>query len=198
MAASGLLMALWLTLHMLAIQLVFAPPELMNGYALKLRATGLLWPMRLGLIALLLVHVAGALATSGRSLAARPVRYAAGARALASTAASRTMRTGGLLLALYLVYHVAQMYGFGHAAFVGGDVHHNLVSVLRSPLHASLYSAAALLIALHLAHGLESSLRSLGVFDVTSERRLARALKCWAWAVAAGFAAPSIAFTFVL
>ena len=41
MAVSGLLMAVWLTLHMLANLLVFAGPGLINGYALSLRASGL-------------------------------------------------------------------------------------------------------------------------------------------------------------
>lgn len=195
MAASGLLMAVWLTLHMLANLLVFAGPTLINRYALELRGTGLLWPMRIGLLLLLALHVLGAVATSRRSHAARPVGYAHGLRANKSTPASRTMRTGGLLLGLYIAYHVSLMYGVGHADFVPGDVYHNLTTVLRTPLHALLFSAASLLVALHLAHGLESAVRSLGLFDPVRERRVHRALTGWALLVSAGFAAPALAFS---
>lgn len=188
MAASGLLMALWLTLHMLGNLLVFAGPELMNSYALKLRATGLLLPMRVGLTALVLVHIACAIATTQRSRQARPVRYGHRARPLAASWASRSMRLGGLLLAGFLVYHVGHMYGLGHAAYVPGDVHHNLVHVLRSPPHALLYLAAVSFTALHLAHGLGSALCSLGGLTGPRQQRTTRLLYGWAWLVTAGFA----------
>ena len=192
MAISGLLMALWLTLHMIGNLLVFGGPELMNGYALKLRATGLLWPMRIGLVALFVVHVVSAIVTSLRSHDARPTAYAQRLRWQTSSLASRTMRTGGILLALYVVYHVAHMYGVGHAHFIPGDVHHNLVSVLRSPLHAILYTLASLAVAFHLAHGLCSALRSLGVAGPQREQKVQRALSGWAWVVSLGFAAPAL------
>lgn len=194
MAVSGLAMALWLTLHMLAIQLVFVGPALMNGYALQLRATGLLWPMRIGLLALLTVHVAGAIATSRQSRSARPERYRRRAQHGPSTPASRTMRSGGILIGLYVLLHVAQMYGAIHPAYVPGDVHHNLVAVLRSPLHGAVYLAATLVVALHLAHGLESALRSLGLFTQQGELRAGKALRAWALAVSGGFAIPVLWF----
>jgi succinate dehydrogenase / fumarate reductase, cytochrome b subunit len=195
MAVSGLLMALWLTLHMLAIQLVFAGPALMNGYALQLRATGLLWPMRLGLLALLLVHVAAAVATSKQSVGARPERYQHQTRHNTSTPASRTMRTGGILLGLYILLHVSQMYGGLHPAFVPGDVHHNLVTVLRSPFNGFVYLTATVVVVLHLAHGLESALRSLGLLTRDGELRTARLLRAWALAVSVGFAIPVFWFS---
>jgi hypothetical protein len=67
-------------------------------------------------------------------------------------------------------------------------VYHNLVSALASPLHALLYVLAALLTALHLAHGLGSALRSLGLVEGNRERGVQRALHGWAWFVSAGFA----------
>src|SRR5262245_32604046 len=56
MAITGFLMAGWLTLHMLGNLLVFAGPDVMNAYAAKLRDTGLLWPMRAALLAILAIH----------------------------------------------------------------------------------------------------------------------------------------------
>ena len=46
MAATGFLMAGWLTLHMAGNLLIFGAAELTNRYAAKLHETGMLWPMR--------------------------------------------------------------------------------------------------------------------------------------------------------
>jgi succinate dehydrogenase / fumarate reductase, cytochrome b subunit len=193
MAATGLLMAGWLTLHMLGNLLVFGGPELMNAYAEKLRATGLLWPMRALLSVALTLHVLCAGATSARAWAARRVRYHAPLRAAASTLASRSMRAGGALLLIYLVYHVATLYGVGQAGYVPGDVHHNLVALLRNPWHAGSYVIATGLVALHLAHGLGSALISLGKGPGRREAWVRRGLRTWASLVTLGFAAPCAA-----
>jgi succinate dehydrogenase / fumarate reductase cytochrome b subunit len=193
MAATGLMMAAWLTLHMLGNLLCFGGPLLMNTYAEKLRATGLLWPMRATLLAALTLHVVCAFASSARAWSARRVRYHAPLRAAASTLASRSMRAGGALLLVYLIYHVATLYGVGQAAFVPGDVHHNLVALLRNPWHAGSYVIATGLVAMHLAHGLRSALISLGWGPGRREVWLRRGLRTWAGLVTLGFAAPSVA-----
>jgi hypothetical protein len=97
------------------------------------------------------------------------------------------------LLLVYLVYHVTQIYGLGHPSFVPGDVHHNLLAIVRQPLHAALYMAATALVALHLAHGLASSWITLGVFARRRERLVRRSLFVWAAIVTLGFAAPLLA-----
>jgi succinate dehydrogenase / fumarate reductase cytochrome b subunit len=192
MAVTGFVMAVWLTLHMLGNLSMFGGPELMNGYALKLRATGLLWPMRLGLVAALGVHVVCAVLTTRQGLAARPTRYTVALRHRATTWAARTMRWSGALLLLYLGYHVAQLYGVGHPSYVEGDVYHNLVRVLVQPLHAAIYLLATALFTLHLAHGLGSALISLGMFTRKRERVVQRGLNVWAWLVTAGFAVETL------
>lgn len=193
MAVTGFLMAGWLTLHMLGNLLVFAGPEVVNAYAAKLRDSGLLWPMRGALIAILAVHVTCAVLTARQGWAARPQRYRFALRHHASSWGARTMRIGGALLLAYLVYHVAQLYGVGHPAYVPGDVHHNLVLVLREPGQAALYILATAFVALHLAHGLESALITLGVVPGRRKRQVRRALRVWMWTVTAGFAVEAVA-----
>lgn len=188
MAATGAVMALWLTLHMLGNLTVLAGPEVMNAYGDKLRATGLLWPMRVGLVVAFGVHVICALWTVQRSWAARPHRYHAGLRHRASTAAGRTMRATGLLLLVFVVYHVALMYGVGHPDFVPGDIHHNLVRAMQSPSHLAMYIAATALVSMHLAHGLRSSLTSLGVIPGSREPLVRRVLYGWSAVVTLGLA----------
>jgi succinate dehydrogenase / fumarate reductase cytochrome b subunit len=193
MALTGALMAGWLTLHMLGNMFVFAGPELYNAYGEKLRASGLLWPMRIMMVGALSVHVVAAWATTRRAFAARPVRYRAGRKYGASTLASRTMRITGALLLPYLVYHIAMIYGVGHPSFRTGDAHHNLVALLQIPWHATAYVTVTGLMALHLAHGLTSALVSLGWAQGMTEGRLRRVMHAWAAIVTGGFAAQTLA-----
>jgi succinate dehydrogenase / fumarate reductase cytochrome b subunit len=103
------------------------------------------------------------------------------------------MRLGGLLLFVYLAYHVAQLYGVGHGSYVPGDVYHNLEGVLRQPLHAALYIVATAFVTLHLAHGLASALISLGVIPGRRQLLVRRVLRGWVWIVTFGFAIEALA-----
>ena len=193
MAATGMMMAGWLTLHMFGNMLVFAGPELYNAYGETLRATGVLWPVRITMFAALGVHVAAALATTRRAHAARPIRYGSARKYNASTFASRSMRATGAILVVYLVYHVATVYGFGHPSFRTDDAHHNLVTLLQSPWHAVAYVIVTGLVALHLAHGLTSAWVSLGWAQGVTETRLRRAMHGWAALLTLGFACQTLA-----
>ncbi|MET0386806.1 MAG: hypothetical protein ABW321_12645 [Polyangiales bacterium] len=195
MAVSGLGMALWLTLHMLGNLLWLAGPEIMNTYGEKLHGSGVLWPVRLLIVAGLLVHVVGAVLTTRRAQLARPIEYKRKkpVRELAALA-SRSMRSTGVFLLAFLGYHVASAYGAGHPGFIAGEFHHNLTGLLSSPLHALLLMAATTLITLHLGHGLASSWITLGG-ESRRRQRLARKL-CARWTVfvTVGFVLPTVTY----
>jgi succinate dehydrogenase / fumarate reductase cytochrome b subunit len=194
MAVSGLGLALWVTLHMVGNMLWFAGPAIYNGYAQKLRETGVLWPVRTLLLTGLAVHVLGAVFTTQRARRARPVSYKQH-RPLTRWAAlaSHSMRWTGVLLVGFLGCHVATVYGVGHPAFVPTDPHRNLTQLLQHPLHALPLWAAAIIIALHLSHGLGSAWITLGVKAERRERLVRRVLGGWTLAVAIGFGLPLVA-----
>ena len=186
-ALSGLVMVGWLILHVLGNLTALSGAAAMDGYAAGLRRLGpLLWAVRLGLLAALVVHLTATLALARRARAARPLRQIR--RFSAGSLASRTMVIGGPALALFLVYHLLHLtWGVVHPRFVPGHVHANLVAGLARPLVAGLYVVAAALVGLHLHHGIESALVSFGASWATAgpARPVLRAL---AVAIAAGFA----------
>jgi succinate dehydrogenase / fumarate reductase, cytochrome b subunit len=95
---------------------------------------------------------------------ARPTRYAAGREPQVSTWASRTIRWGGALILLFLVYHILHFtIGTAHPDFVEGNPYHNVAAGFRSLPVVVLYLIAMGAVGLHLYHGLWSSGRSLGV-----------------------------------
>lgn len=160
-AVGGLALAAWSFVHMAGTLSVFAGAETMNRYADFLRATPLLWIIRVGLLVAVGTHIVLSMQLAWRAHRARSQRYRTYVPQ-ASTFASRTMRLSGPLLGAWIVYHILHMYGPAHASYVSGDVYHNLVIGLRSPWVNASYIAATLLFALHLEHGLMSAPRSLG------------------------------------
>jgi succinate dehydrogenase / fumarate reductase, cytochrome b subunit len=195
MAVTGLLMVAYLITHVLANLMVFQGPAKINAYSRFLHGTGgALWAARLVLLAALVLHIVAAVQLTSRRRAARPVGYAAGRESQVSTFASRTIRWGGVLILVFLVYHILHFtLGTVHPSFVEGDPYHNVVAGFMSPLVVAFYELALVAVGLHLYHGIWSSGRSLGVSAPSPhplKRQLALALALVVWA---GFAVIPIA-----
>jgi succinate dehydrogenase / fumarate reductase cytochrome b subunit len=186
MGVTGLIMIGFLILHMLGNLQAFAGAEKLNGYAALLHGPGheLLLLLRGVLLVSLVLHVVAAVQLTRLDRAARPVGYERKVPQRA-TFASRTIRWGGVLLLVFIVYHLLHFTtGDVHPDFVEGDVYHNLVTGLRNPLVATFYLVAMVAVALHLVHGAWGSLRSLGVARAKRdpfERPVARVLAVALW-----------------
>jgi succinate dehydrogenase / fumarate reductase cytochrome b subunit len=165
MAVTGLIMVAYLITHVLANLLVFEGPARINAYSKFLHGTGAaLWLARLVLLVAVVLHIVAAVQLTGRRQAARPQGYAAGRRPQVSTLASRTMRWGGVLILVFLVYHILHFtLGTVHASFVEGDPYHNVAAGFANPLVVVFYELAMAAVGLHLYHGIWSSGRTLGV-----------------------------------
>jgi succinate dehydrogenase / fumarate reductase cytochrome b subunit len=165
MAVTGLILVAYLITHVLANLLVFAGPDRINRYAAILHSTGgALWAARLVLLAAVVLHIVAATQLALRRQAARPVAYAMGRAPQVSTLASRTIRWGGALLLVFIVFHILHFtLGTLHPDFVELDPYHNVTTGFHNPLVALFYLLAMAALGLHLYHGVWSSGRSLGV-----------------------------------
>ncbi len=195
MGVTGLVLVAYLISHVLANLLVFGGPDRINRYAALLHgAGGALWGARLVLLAATILHVVAAVQLTLRSRAARPEPYAGGREPQVSTFAGRTIRWGGGLILIFVVYHILHFTtGAAHPDFVELDPHHNIASGFRSPWVAGFYLIAMAGVGLHLYHGLWSSGRSLGMSQPSPRplhRRLALVL---AGFIGLGFAAIVVA-----
>ncbi|HEX4788269.1 MAG TPA: succinate dehydrogenase cytochrome b subunit [Actinospica sp.] len=171
MAATGLIMVLFLLVHMLGNLKIFFGPHDFDGYAGWLRTIGepvlhgawFLWIQRVVLFVALVLHVTCAVQLSRRDLAARPTRYAHGRRAQA-TFATRTMRWGGAIIALFLVWHILDLTaGVTNPDFDKGSPYHNVVADFQVWWINLVYFAGVLAIGLHINHGFWSATRTLGL-----------------------------------
>ena len=165
MAVTGLIWVAYLITHMLANLLVFQGPDKINAYSAFLHGTGgALWAARLVLIAALWLHVIAAIQLAARRHQARPVRYVGGYEPQVSSVAARTIRWGGALILLFLIYHILHFtVGTVHPGFVEGNPYHNVATGFQNIFVALFYLAVMAFVGLHLYHGLWSSGRSLGM-----------------------------------
>jgi len=142
-----------------------------------------LWLMRVGLFAAFVLHVHAAYALTRMNHRARPTKYASKRDYVAASFASRTMRWSGVIVLLFLAWHLADLtWGIRPAAtrdFVRGDPYDNVVaSLARAPV-AALYVIANLALGVHVFHGAWSMFQSLGINNPRFNhwrRRLAQGL----------------------
>lgn len=170
MAISGLLLFGFVLLHMLGNLKLYQGPEAMNEYGRALREIGApllghgqaLWLARLALLGAVGVHLWAAAILTLRSRRARPVACRS-LTPVQSTYASRTMRWGGVILLLFVLFHLADLtFGTAHPGFEHGLPYENVVASFSRGWVALFYVAANLVLGLHLYHGLWSLFQSLG------------------------------------
>jgi succinate dehydrogenase / fumarate reductase cytochrome b subunit len=207
MAVTGLLLVAFVIGHMLGNLQVFIGARKMNAYAAFLQSTGeLLWAVRLGLLVAVLLHILMAWQLTMIKRQARPIDYQK-REPQVSTIASRTMRWGGVLLLVFIVFHLlhfttgtvfpmASRPDAMYPQFSHTDVYGNVISAFRTPWVVAFYVVSMLFLMLHLFHGAWSSVRTLGLNKPSRhplERRVATAIAVAVWL---GFTAVPVAVFF--
>lgn len=169
-ALTGLGLVGFVIFHMLGNLQIFEGAEALNSYAAFLRDMPiLLWTARVGLLALVAVHIGLATKLAIHNRRARPVGYAVRNYRQASWA-SRTMAITGFLLLLFIVFHLLHLTaGVVDTSFADRldsqghrDVYGKVVHAFRNPLFVVLYLAAQIVLGFHLSHAVSSSLQTLG------------------------------------
>jgi succinate dehydrogenase / fumarate reductase cytochrome b subunit len=109
------------------------------------------------------LHIHSAYAVTMMSRDSRPVGYRE-KKNVASTYAARTMRWGGVIILLFVIYHLLHLTtGDAHPDFVKDDPYHNVVAGFRVWWVAAIYIIANLALGLHLYHGVWSMFNSVGL-----------------------------------
>lgn len=176
MAVTGIVLFGFVLMHMVGnLKLYMGSDDQgvpkINVYAEGLREIGApilghgqaLWIARLGLLAAVGLHILSAYQLTMINRRARPGGGYASYTPQAATYASRTMRWGGVILLLFIVYHLMHLtLGYAHSEFVAGDVYRNVVVGFSNPLVSGFYIVAQVALGFHLYHGLWSLFQSLG------------------------------------
>jgi succinate dehydrogenase / fumarate reductase cytochrome b subunit len=176
---TGLLLFLYMVLHLAGNALIFAGPEVFNGYSHFLLSNPLIVPIEIGLLLVFLVHIYKTVRMLAANRAARPVGYQKKANAghtSRKSFASSTMIGSGLILLFFIVVHVKQFKFGSHyetlAALPIRDLYRTEVEVFRNPFWVLVYVVATVLVGLHLRHGIASGFQSVGFDHPLYTRRL--------------------------
>ena len=212
MAVTGLVMIGYLLAHMYGNLKVFAGEDAFNSYAHHLRTlgepllprSGVLWILRSVLLASVLAHMYAAFSLWARARKARggvQRYYSRRARGgVQRTYASFTLRWGGLIIALFVAYHLLHL--TWNIIAPGGpapEPYDRVVNGFQIWTVVLAYTVAMVAVGFHLRHGTWSALSTLGA-NVSSLAR--RRLNLLAYAVAGvvtvGFLLPPYAIVFGL
>jgi succinate dehydrogenase / fumarate reductase cytochrome b subunit len=141
MAITGAVLVGFVIVHMVGNLKIFSGPEEINAYSRFLREVGspglsyeqLLWLVRIVLLVCVALHITAAIPLTRMSWAGRPDGYIL-KRDIETTFAARMMRWGGVLLAIFIVFHILDFtlgaVGFSPGQFKDLQVYENVVAGL--------------------------------------------------------------------
>lgn len=170
MAITGIVLLAYVVVHMIGNLKLYQGAADLNAYADWLRQLlypalpreGALWIFRVVLLGSVLVHMHAAYALWRDNRRKRPARYEK-RDYVAVNFANRTMRWTGVIVALFVVFHIADLtFGATNPAFDHSDVYGNIVASFSNPLIAGIYIVANLALGLHLYHGAWSLFQTMG------------------------------------
>ena len=204
MAVTGAVLVLFVIGHMIGNLKIFSGPEEINAYSRFLREVGwpefgygqLLWIVRSVLFVSVILHITAAVQLTRMNWQARPVGYESRKNVETSWGAL-TMRWGGLLLAVFVVFHLFHftggMVGFEPGQFEHLAVYQNVVAGFQNVPIAVFYIIAMGALCLHLDHGIWSALQTLGWSNAQNTMTLKAVARIIAIVVFAGFSSVPIA-----
>jgi succinate dehydrogenase / fumarate reductase cytochrome b subunit len=176
MAISGGVLIVFVVGHLLGNLQIFLGADVINRYGHFLQTNlEIVWPARIALLGLVVLHIASAAQLTAENRAARPMGYAGGGPPLAASYASRTMMMSGLIVAAFIIYHLLHFtVQVPNLNFIGRDfgrlidaqqrhdVYAMMVFGFRQPWVCLFYITAMGLLCLHLSHGAYAMFQSLG------------------------------------
>ncbi len=172
-AVTGLLLLGFVLAHLAGNLLVFAGPEALNQYALKLRKLGpVLWIARIGLLMTALLHILTSIKLARENRQARPTSYKL-MRSEKTTYAAKTMLLSGLIVLGFIILHLLHFTFRTLTPEISNSIdslgHHDVYSMVvnnfKNPVQAGLYVFAISLLSFHLSHGVASVFQTLGIIS---------------------------------
>ena len=178
MAVSGIIMLLFLIAHMIGNLHVFQGARSFNSYSEWLRTVGepalgyrwFLTALEIVLTVAVVAHIWAAVSLWLQARRARPQRYVT-KKSVAQSYASRTMRWGGVIVGLFIIYHLLDLtFGVANPEGTDSTPYSRLVASFQSPIPTIVYVVALILLGMHLRHGIWSATQTLGQSNRRRER----------------------------
>lgn len=209
MAVTGICLFGFVAGHMVGNLQIFLGPEAINRYGHFLQSNvELLWPVRIGMLTLIALHIWSAARLEIENRAARGPEGYAVYKPVGSTLASRTMLMSGLIVFCFIVYHILHYTVRVQAVNLGGhnflhmpdpidpgrhDIYRMMILGFRQPIVSAFYLLGVGLLCIHLSHGVTSMFQSLGLKNAGWRAVLDKASKLIAIALFLGYSSIPVA-----
>lgn len=199
-AVTGLLLVGFILGHLGGNFLIFVGPSAFNAYAAHIQGLGaLLWLVRLGLLATVATHIVFTIKLTYENHAARGPRYAISSDFGETSFAKKTMIYSGGLIACFVLLHLsdftfADKEGPASAVITssGDPVNLGLYGLVWNsflrPWRIVVYLVAVGLVGLHISHGIQSVIQTIGLPHDSYMPAITRASNAAGLLVALGFA----------
>jgi len=201
-AITGVVLMLFVVGHLLGNLQIFLGPRWVNDYAEHLRDLGvLLWVVRIGLLAAVLLHILFTISLAIDNRRARPQNYKKKESVKASFA-SRHMVASGLVVLAFIIFHLLHFTGrrfnprfplLKSDPLNHYDVYSMMVYGFQNYYVSAFYIVGLFLLTLHLTHGASSFFQSLGLNDKKLTPKLAKAARVFAWFLFIGYTSIPVA-----
>ena len=169
MAVTGLMLLGFLVIHLFGNSLIYV--GWINAYGEKLHSLPpVVWAFRLVMLCVIVVHIYFGVTLTLENNAAKPASYAV-KKNLRATFSGRTMIWTGLLIVVFLVYHLFHFTlrmtnpDISNSLDALGrlDVFKMVVLSFKNFAISGIYIAAMIALGLHLFHGVQSFVQTLGL-----------------------------------
>jgi succinate dehydrogenase / fumarate reductase cytochrome b subunit len=170
MAVTGLLLVVFLIGHLLGNMTIFKGAAGINSYAEHLHALApVVWGNRIVMGLAVVLHIILAIQVTLENWAAKPVKYQV-SRSLRATFYSKNMIWTGVIVAVFVGYHLLQFTLRATPGLVLGedslgrfDVFTMVVTSLSGAVVAAVYVVAMVAVFMHLMHGIQSLFQTSGL-----------------------------------
>jgi len=169
-AITGVLLSLFLIIHLIGNLMLFGGEEVFNSYVFTL--SGIKPLVRIIEVLLFLIflgHIFSGFRLTLENKKAKPVSYKMSSDKNPASIQSRSMAVSGGLLFVFLIFHLQTFwYAFQKIHGVNANYYEIVMdSVIgyNNPLVAGFYIVALIFLAIHLRHGFESAFQTFGLSD---------------------------------
>lgn len=174
-ALTGVVLVGFVIVHMAGNLQIFGGPDLINHYGHLLQSSKLLlWTARLGLLAVVGLHIWGALSLAVENKQARPQAYQK-KNTIQATLASLTMVVSGTVILAFIVFHILHFttkdidpsyrdlrVQIGNEGPLVPDIYGMMVKGFSNPYISAFYIISVGFLCFHLSHGVGSIFQSMG------------------------------------
>lgn len=173
MSVSGMMMVMFVTVHLLGNSSIFAGTDGINVYAEKLRGLGpFVWLFRIIMIAVFSIHIFFGIWLTLENKSAKPETYKV-KKDLSVSFASKNMVWTGLIIGAFLIYHLLHFTFHINAPGISSGIHldatgrHDVFGMVvmsfRNLIISLIYILSMVALFLHLSHGIQSFFQTLGL-----------------------------------